>query len=141
MKKSNYIWVIHTGAVLPDGCEIIRGTLLSDYAEHNELGPEDVFETKAENLGPEFKWKLDAFMDKKWPAMFWPVSSDDAGNSKHFNDLSEAKIELVKMLTPKLNIYLNGIRENISNYNRLMNRIKSIVEDNNYELQDNILRY
>ena len=65
MKKSNYIWVIYTGAVLPDGCEIIRGTLLSDYAQHNELGPEDVFETKAENLGPEFKWKLDAFMDKK----------------------------------------------------------------------------
>ena len=47
MKKSNYIWVIYTGAVLPDGCEIIRGTLLSDYAEHNELGPEDVFETRA----------------------------------------------------------------------------------------------
>ena len=110
MKKGDHIWVIDTGTVLPDGCEIIRGTLLSDYAEHNELGPEDVFETKAENLGPGFKWKLDAFMDKKWPAMFWPVSSDDAGNSKHFNDLSEAKIELVKMLTPKLNIYLNGIR-------------------------------
>ena len=73
MKKGDHIWVIDTGTVLPDGCEIIRGTLLSDYAEHNEL---------------------------------------------------------VKMLTPKLKIYLNGIRENISNYNRLMNRIKSIVEDN-----------
>ena len=47
MKKGDHIWVIHTGTVLPDGCEIIRGTLLSDYAEHNELGPEDVFEMKA----------------------------------------------------------------------------------------------
>ena len=71
-----------------------------------------------------------AFVDEEWPAMFWPVNSDDAGNSKHFNDLSEAKIELVKMLTPKLNVYLEGIRENISNYNRLMKRITSIVEDN-----------
>lgn len=53
MKKGDHIWVIDTGAVLPDGCAIMRGTLISDYAEHNEL---------------------------------------------------------VKMLTPKLNIYLNGIR-------------------------------
>lgn len=69
-KKDDHIWVIDTGAVLPDGREIIRGTLLSDYAEHNELGSEDVFEMKVENLGPGFKWKLDAFMDKKRPAMF-----------------------------------------------------------------------
>lgn len=130
MKKGDHIWVIDTGTALPDGCAIIRGTLLSDYAEHNELGTEDGFEKKVENLGPGFKWKLDAFVDEEWPAMFWPVNSDDAGNSKHFNDLSEAKIELVKMLTPKLNIYLNDIRENISNYNRLMKRITSIVEDN-----------
>lgn len=130
MKKGDHIWVVNTGTALPDGCAIIRGTLLSDYAEQNELGPEDGFEKKVENLGPGFKWKLDEFADEKWHAMFWPVNSDDTGNSKHFNDLSEAKIDLVKMLTPKLNIYLNGIKENLSNYNRLMNRIKSIVEDN-----------
>lgn len=64
MKKGNHIWVINTGTALPDGCAIMRGTLVSDYAEQNELGPEDGFE------------------------------------------------------------------ENMNNYNRLMKRIKSIVEDN-----------
>lgn len=130
MKKGDHVWVINTGTALPDGCAIMRGTLISDYAEQNELGPEDGFGKKVENLGPGFKWKLDAFVDEELPAMFYPVSSDDAGNSKHFNDLSEATIELVKLLTPKLNIYLEGIRENMNNYNRLMKRIKSIVEDN-----------
>ena len=110
MKKGDHIWVINTGTALPDGCAIIRGALVSDYAEQNELGPEDGFGEKIKNLGPGFKWKLDSFVDEELAAMFYQVSSDDAGNSKHFNDLIEATIELVKMLTTKLNIYLNGIR-------------------------------
>lgn len=128
MKTGDHIWIIDSGTSLPDGYAIIRGTLTSDYAEQNDLGLEDGFKFKVENMGPGFKWKPDCFSDSL--PMFWSVTSDDAGNERHFNDYSEAVKALIKLLTPKLNVYADNARLNIEKYKALLERIQKLAAEN-----------